>query len=280
MNTAPVSRLDTEIRAVAAVWRRECVLFLRERTRLLPGPLPTLLILVLLGTGLGAAPPPGDPHAGHAAFLLPGVLVMVTQPPALAAGARFLRERQSAHLDQMLVAPVRRESLLLGKVLAGTTVATCHGAVLTVLVTAVGPPRDHESLAGLMTVLVLASFATTCLAVLLALCLGHPRAFRTTVGLLLGPLALFSGAFFPLGLLAPWVVTLCAFNPLTHAVEAARRALAAPDGSSPHPWSGVPAPTPQEEWAVLACCGLLCLLLAARRLSRPDHARPQSPPPR
>jgi ABC-2 type transport system permease protein len=208
-------------------------------------------------------------------FLFPGVLVMAVQPPAFATGASILWDREFGFLREMLVAPVRRESLLLGKVLAGTTTATCHGGILLAFAGAAGVPYDPVLFAKLVAVLALASFAMTSVGALLAVCVPSPQSFQAVTGLVLGPLVFLSGAFFPLSGLPSWLVALTAGNPLTYAVDAARRTLGAHlPGEAGGMFDGLELwgaePSVPVELLVLAAFGTLFLLVAARRFSRPD----------
>ncbi len=280
------ARLGAEARATAAVWRREIITLLRERLRLVLSLVQPMLLMAALGIGLGTVVSDGGSGVGYVTFLFPGVMVMAVQSPALATGASILGDRELGFLREMLMAPVRRGSLLLGKVLAGTTTATCHGAVLLVFAGAAGLPYDPALLGSLVAVLVLASFALTSLGALLAVCLPSPQTFQAVTGLLLGPLVLLSGVFFPLSVLPSWLTVLTALNPLTHAVEAARHTLTAhlPAAASDALFANLRVwglrPSVAEELAALTCFGALCLFLAVRRFSRPDQQEhPPTPSP-
>jgi ABC-2 type transport system permease protein len=251
------------------------ITFLRERLHLVISLLQPLLILVALGIGLGTVVPEDGSGVGYVTFLFPGVLVMAVQPPAFATGASILWDREFGFLREMLVAPVRRESLLLGKVLAGTTTATCHGGILLAFAGAAGVPYDPVLFAKLVAVLALASFAMTSVGALLAVCVPSPQSFQAVTGLVLGPLVFLSGAFFPLSGLPSWLVALTAGNPLTYAVDAARRTLGAHlPGEAGGMFDGLELwgaePSVPVELLVLAAFGTLFLLVAARRFSRPD----------
>ncbi|XKK36918.1 ABC transporter permease [Nocardiopsis sp. ARC36] len=270
------ARLASEGRAAAAVWKREMITFQRERMHLVISLLQPLLILVALGVGLGTVVPEDGSGVGYVTFLFPGVLVMAIQPPAFATGASILWDREFGFLREMLVAPVRRESLLLGKVLAGTTIATCHGGILLLFAGLAGVPYDPLLFAGFVAVLAPASFAMTCLGALLAVCVPSPKSFQAATGLLLGPLVFLSGAFFPLHGLPSWLVALTALNPLTYAVDAARRVLAAhlPAGAADGMFRGLELwgvrPPVSGELMALTVFGAVFLLVGARRFARPD----------
>ncbi|WP_285732843.1 ABC transporter permease [Nocardiopsis sp. ATB16-24] len=282
MNTTP-TRPTAQVRAVVMVWRREVTVFLRTRTCLLLGLAQPLLVLLALNTNTSRYAPATD----SAVFLFSGALAVAVLAPAFTAGTSYLRDHTFGLLQQMLLAPVPRACLLLGKTLAGTTIATCHSALLLLLTTTAGLPYEPMLLARLMVVLALSSFAMTSLAVLLAVCLPHPRAFHTTTALLAGPMVALSGAFSPSGELPSWLASLSALNPLTHTVDAARATITAHLPSTPDSLTATvrttgAGPSCAEELTVLMCCGALCLFLALRRFAGADHhptAKSTTPPP-
>lgn len=283
MNTITPTLPKAQVRAVTMVWRREVTAFARTRTCLLLGAVQPLLLLAALNMDA----PRYGPATDSAVFLFSGALVVAVLAPASTAGASYLRDHASGLLQQMLLTPVPRQCLLLGKVLAGTTTATCHGALLLLLTTTAGLPYEPTLLASLVVILALSSFAMTSLAVLVAVCLPHPRTFHTATALLAGPMVALSGAFSPSGELPSWLASLSALNPLTHAVDATRTTITAhlplaPDSLSATIRTAGAGPSCAEELTVLVCCGALCLFLAFRRFTRADRHRTvkhTTPPP-
>jgi daunorubicin resistance ABC transporter ATP-binding subunit/daunorubicin resistance ABC transporter membrane protein len=271
---APASRgLRAELRALRMIWRRELLHFARDRTGTAVSLLQPLLFLFVFGAGVaGLLPSSGGP--AYQLFLFSGILVMAAQGPAVAVGSSVLWERQNGFLREMLVSPVRRGTLLMGKCLGGTTVATCQAAILLTAATPIGIPLDVGLYALLLVELALTTLAMTAFGVLAATLVGRPQTFGTALTVLMAPLIFLSGAMFPLAAMPTWMATLALVNPLSYAVDGMRRTVAAylPDPPAPLfqqlAW-GHWHPPVLAEWGLITVGALLGLLLAARRFSRP-----------
>ncbi|MEU3605417.1 ABC transporter permease [Streptomyces sp. NPDC035033] len=267
------SRLRRELRAVHALVHRDLLRLARQRTSTALMLLQPVLYLFILGGGLAALIPAGALGVGYRTYLFPGMLMMTVQAPAIMVGVRLITDRQSGYLRELLMAPVGRATLLLGSCAGGTLVATVQGAVLLGLAGAVGLPYDPVLLALLLGGMVLVSFAITALSLALALGLRAPEAFHTLLGLVMMPLLFLSGGFFPLASLPGWTQALAAVNPLAYGVDVLRRSIAlrvpGHEAAGGVEWSGGRPPLPLEAGVLLAC-GVLALLWAARRFSRPE----------
>ncbi|MFG3280434.1 ABC transporter permease [Streptomyces sp. NPDC048111] len=268
-----VPRLRHELRAVHALVHRDLL-------RLASQPVHTALMLVqpvlylfILGGGLAALIPNSSLGGGYQTFLFPGVLMMTVQTPAIMVGIRLITDRQSGYVRELLMAPVSRPTLLLGSCAGGTIVATVQGAVLLVLVGAIGLPYDPLLLALLLAGMILTSFTLTALALTLAVGLDRPEVFNMLLGLVMMPLLLLSGGFFPVQNLPGWTHALVDVNPLAYGVDLLRRciALRAPRGGAANgvEWAGWQPPL-LLEGAILLGLGAVALLWAARRFSRPE----------
>ncbi|MFG3041390.1 ABC transporter permease [Streptomyces sp. NPDC048330] len=266
-------RLRHELRAVHALIHRDLLRLAGYRTQTALMLLQPALYLLILGGGLAALIPRSQLGVGYQTYLFPGILMMTVQTPAIMVGVRLITDRQSGYLRELLMAPVHRTTLLLGNCAGGTLVATVQGAVLLGLAGAVGLPYDPLLLALLLAAMILASFTITALALALAVSLSRPDLFHTLLGLVMMPLLFLSGGFFPLSSLPGWAHTLAAANPLAYAVDLLRRciALRVPDQASVSgiEWAGGPPPLLVEA-ALLLVTGILALLWAARRFSRPE----------
>ncbi|MFC7728707.1 ABC transporter permease [Actinomadura keratinilytica] len=216
------------------IWRRELLHFARDRTGTAVSLLQPLLFLFVFGAGVaGLLPSSGGP--AYQLFLFSGILVMAAQGPAVAVGSSVLWERQNGFLREMLVSPVRRGTLLMGKCLGGTTVATCQAAILLTAATPIGIPLDVGLYALLLVELALTTLAMTAFGVLAATLVGRPQTFGTALTVLMAPLIFLSGAMFPLAAMPTWMATLALVNPLSYAVDGMRRTVAAylPDPPAP-----------------------------------------------
>ncbi|MFE9413397.1 ABC transporter permease [Streptomyces sp. NPDC006704] len=268
-----VSGLRHEARAIHALVHRDLL-------RLASQPVHTALMLVqpviylfVLGGGLATLIPTASLGVGYQSYLFPGVLMMTVQTPTIMVGIRLITDRQSGYLRELLMAPVRRPTLLLGTCAGGTLVSTAQGAVLLALAGAIGLPYDPVLLLLLIAAMVLCSFTLTALALTLAVSLSRPEIFNMLLGLVMMPLVLFSGGFFPIANLPGWAHTVAAANPLAYGVDLLRRciALRVPGQASGAgvTWSSFQPPL-LVEGTLLLTLGTVALLWAAHVFSRPE----------
>ena len=124
----PARSLRSELRAIRVVWRRELIRFSRDRLRILTSLIQPFLFLFVLGTGIGSLASAGTHGVDFKTFIYPGVICMAVMFTAMFSAASIVWDREFGFLREMMVAPVRRSSIVLGKVLGGATVATFQGA--------------------------------------------------------------------------------------------------------------------------------------------------------
>ncbi|MGW2997193.1 ABC transporter permease [Streptomyces sp. NPDC001193] len=266
-------RLRHELRAVHALVYRDTLWLSAQRAHAALMLLQPVLYLFILGGGLAALIPDSSLGTGYQAYLFPGMLMMTVQTPAIMVGIRLITDRQSGYLRELLMAPVRRSTLLLGSCAGGTIVSTIQGVVLLGLAGAVGLPYDPLLLALLLGGIALTSFTITALALALAVGLNRPEVFHMLLGVVMTPLLFLSGGFFPIENLPGWAHTLAAANPLAYGVDLLRRciALRVPNQTAT---TGLEWPTGQPpillESALLLAVGVTALLWASRRFSRPE----------
>ncbi len=127
--------LRSELRAIKAVWRRELIRFSRDRLRILTSLVQPFLFLFVLGTGLSTLVSSSTHGVNFRTFIYPGVLCMAVMFTAMFSAASIVWDREFGFLREMMVAPVRRSSIVLGKCVSGATVAAFQG----VIVMAIGP---------------------------------------------------------------------------------------------------------------------------------------------
>ena len=129
-----------ELRAVKIVWQRELIRFSRDRLRIATSLIQPFLFLFVLGTGLSRLASSGTHGVNLRTFIYPGVLCMAVMFTAIFSAASIVWDREFGFLREMMVAPVRRSSLVIGKCLGGTTVAAFQGIILICLAPLVGVP--------------------------------------------------------------------------------------------------------------------------------------------
>src|SRR3989441_2902828 len=209
------------------LWWREIVRFYRQRTRVIGVIASPLVFWLVIGSGFGTSFRSGD-SAGQQHYLdyfYPGALIMIVLFTSIFTMMSVIEDRKEGFLLSMLVAPVSRSAIVLGKVLGGTTLATIQGLIFLIFAPLVGV---HMSLASFLLVVVtvfLVSFALTALGFAIAWPMDSTQAFHAIINLFLIPLWLLSGALFPLSGASGWLRMLMRVNPLTYGVEALRELL-------------------------------------------------------
>jgi ABC-2 type transport system permease protein len=213
-----------EVRAATVVWRREMIRFTQDRARVVATLVQPLLFLFVLGTGLGSVI--STSHAvDFRTFLFPGVLAMSVLFMAVFAGISLVWDREFGFLREMLVAPISKGAIIVGKVAGGATTATLQACVILVL----GVFVDVKYSVGLVLLLLLALFLgssmLTALGVVLSARIKTIQAAMPLTQMLIMPMMFLSGSLFPLANLPTWLSVLTKLNPLTYAVQPMRSAV-------------------------------------------------------
>ena len=284
MSTAPVIEvrvpepgLRQDLRAVTVVWRRDLIRWARDRSRIVSALLQPMLYLFVLGTGL--APVTGGGAAAgfdFRTFMFPGVLAMTVMFTSFFSAGSIVWDREFGFLREMLVAPVRRASIVVGKVLGGATVATFQGLVLVALAGLVQVPYDPWLMLTLLAELFLLSFTLTAFGVLVAARMPTMQSFFAVVQMVLMPMFFLSGALFRLSGLPGWLHALTLVNPLTYVVDPMRNAVfdrlptdvpAVLDTGVV--WGDWPVPS-TVQLLIVAVLGLVALSVSIARFSRSE----------
>jgi ABC-2 type transport system permease protein len=211
---------------------RELTHFVRQRHRIL-GTIGTPLVFwVLIGSGLSGSFRPGTAGSSDAVhgmtylqYFFPGTLVLILLFTAVFSTISIIEDRRAGFLQGVLVAPVPRSAVVLGKVLGGTAVAVLQGILVLALAPFVGIHLTVGGAALALLVVLITSFQLTSLGFLIAWRMETTTGFHAIMNLFLIPLWLLSGALFPASGAAPWLKTVMAVNPLAYAMSALRAAL-------------------------------------------------------
>ena len=209
------------------LWWREVVRFYRQRTRVVGVIASPVVFWLVIGSGFGSSFRSGG-SAGQQHYLdyfYPGALIMIVLFTSIFTMMSVIEDRKEGFLLSVLVAPVTRSAIVLGKVLGGTTLSTIQGLIFLAFAPLVGvhvSPGDFLLVA--LTVF-LVSFALTALGFAIAWPMDSTQAFHAIINLFLIPLWLLSGALFPLAGASGWIRLLMRINPLTYGVEALRSLL-------------------------------------------------------
>jgi ABC-2 type transport system permease protein len=267
----PERSLRQDLRAAGIVWRRELIRFRSDRLRAISGLIQPVLFLLVLGTGLSALASHGlPPGVNFRTFIYPGVLGMSVLFTAIFSAASIVWDREFGFLREMLVAPVSRAALVIGKCLGGATVATFQGIVILILAWLADVPYNPVLILTLIGELLLLSFTLTAFGVMMAARIKQIQAFMALTQMLVMPLFFLSGALYPLKGLPAWLSVVTRFDPITYIVLPMRQAVFSRLHVSPlavHAlapsitWGGWPVP----QWlslAIVALMGLTMLTIA------------------
>jgi ABC-2 type transport system permease protein len=227
----PDTVLSDEIRVVGMVWERELIRYVRTRTRILSGLIQPVLFLFVLGYGMsGLVGTTGGFNFRQ--FVFPGVVAMSVVMTAIFSAISIVWDREFGFLREMLVAPVSRTALVLGKTAGGATVAAAQGTIMLVLAPLVGVHLTALLVVEIIGLELFMAAALTAFGVFVASRIQKMEGFQVVMQMLLMPMLFLSGALFPLNRLPPWLTVITRLNPLTYAVDPLRRVVFAAQNMS------------------------------------------------
>ncbi|MGI8902949.1 MAG: ABC transporter permease [Solirubrobacteraceae bacterium] len=221
--SVPERGLGSELRAIKIVWRRELIRFRADRMRMITSLLQPLLFLFVLGSGLQGLASSGTHGVNLKTFIYPGILCIAVMFTAMFSAASIVWDREFGFLREMMVAPVRRSSIVIGKCLGGATVASLQGVIVLCLAGLVHVPYDPLLILGIFGLQLLLAFAITAFGVMIAVRIKQMQSFMGVMQMIVMPMFFVSGALFPVSGLPAWLGVLNRLDPLTYAVDPMRR---------------------------------------------------------
>jgi len=271
----PASSLRGDLRAIKVVWQRELIRFSKDRLRIATSLVQPFLFLFVLGTGLSRLASSGTHGVNLRTFVYPGVLCMAVLFTAMFSAASLVWDREFGFLREMMVAPVRRSSLVLGKCLGGATVASFQGVIVLCLAGLVGVPYAPVLILEVFALQLVLAFTITAFGVMVAARIKQIQSFMAVTQMVMMPMFFLSGAIFPVSGLPQWLTILNRLDPMTYAVDPMRRLIfnhltissAARRALDPGvTWWGWHVPTLVEA-AVVFAIGAVCLAVAIAEFS-------------
>jgi ABC-2 type transport system permease protein len=212
-----------DARAIKIVWQREMIRFGQDRLRIVTSLVQPFLFLFVLGTGLSRIASAGTHGVNLRTFVYPGVLCMAVMFTAMFSAASLVWDREFGFLREMMVAPVRRSSLVIGKCLGGATVAGAQGLLVVALAGLVGVPYAPGLIVGVFALQLLLAFSITAFGVMAAARMTQMQSFMALMQMVMMPMFFLAGALFPVAGLPAWLTVLNRIDPLTYAVDPMRR---------------------------------------------------------
>jgi ABC-2 type transport system permease protein len=219
----PPRSFRSELRAMKIVWKRELIRFRRDRLRIVTSLVQPLLFLFVLGSGLQQLSSASTYGVDLKTFIYPGILCIAVMFTAMFSAASIVWDREFGFLREMMVAPVRRSSIVIGKCLGGATVASFQGVILICLAGLVHVPYDPLLILGVFGLQLLLAFSITAFGVMVAARIKQMQSFMGVMQMIVMPMFFISGALFPVVALPAWLAVLNRIDPLTYAVDPMRR---------------------------------------------------------
>ncbi|GAW91387.1 ABC transporter permease [Calderihabitans maritimus] len=212
------------LKVIYTIWLREFKTFIRERSRMVGMVGQPLLYLLILGKGITASMNLNNAPAGmdYLRFMYPGIIGMSVLFTSIFSAMSIIWDREFGFLKEVLVAPVPRWAVAVGKVLGGATVATIQSAILIVLAPLAGISLSVWIITKIILLSFLMSFAITSLGVSIAVRMESMQGFQMIMNFLIMPLYFLSGSMFPINTAPEWMKSLMVINPLTYGVDAIR----------------------------------------------------------
>jgi ABC-2 type transport system permease protein len=219
----PQRSVASELRAIKIVWKRELIRYRSDRIRIATTLVQPLLFLFVLGSGLQSLSAASTHGVSLKTFIYPGILCISVMFTAMFSAASIVWDREFGFLREMMVAPVRRSSIVIGKCLGGATVASFQGVIVLCLAGAVHVPYAPTLILGVFVLQVLLAFAITAFGVMVAARISQMQSFMGVMQMVVMPMFFISGALFPVSGLPGWLAVLNRIDPLTYAVDPMRR---------------------------------------------------------
>jgi ABC-2 type transport system permease protein len=212
---------------VASLWWREVVRFYRQPSRVIGGLASPLLFWILIGSGLGSSfqYPAGGLAMNYLEYFFPGTLALILLFTAIFSTVSVIEDRREGFLQAILVSPISRTSVVLAKILGGTTLAAIQGYLFLLLAPLAGIQPTLAGVVLTVPLVLLVAFAMTGLGFIVAWPMESTQGFHSIMNLVLIPMWLLSGALFPIeGASAPvrWIMRL---NPMHYTIDGLRASL-------------------------------------------------------
>ncbi|ASN22836.1 ABC transporter [Streptomyces pluripotens] len=266
-----------ELRTVGMVWRRELIRFARNRARILSSFVQPILFLFVLGYGMTSLVGTTGGF-DFKKFVFPGIVAMTVVATAIFSAISIVWDREFGFLREMLVAPVSRTALVVGKTLGGASVATVQGTIILALAPLIGVRLTVPLVGKVIGIELLMALTMTAFGVFVASRIQRIEGFSVVMQLLLFPMLFLSGALFPLRGLPIWLTVITRINPLTYAVDPLRQVVFTAQDMSPAARARFPTGVTlfgytlplAAELGIVCACTTAFLALAIRGFGKPE----------
>jgi len=211
------------LRGVYIIWRRDLLRFWRDRMRMIGSIAMPLLFLIVFGSGLSGPMGMLAPGVNFAMFIFPGIVGMSVLMASFMAGVSVVWDREFGFLREVLVAPISRMAVAIGKTLGGATIALIQGVVILLFAPLFGVEIEPLTILKLLPVLLLVAASLSALGLLISSRMKSIEAHQVVMQFLMFPMIFLSGVFFPVNNLPVWMSVLVKINPATYGIDSIRQ---------------------------------------------------------
>jgi ABC-2 type transport system permease protein len=210
---------------VYTIWYRDILRFWNDKMRLIGSITFPLLFLFVFGSGLSAKMGVLGPGVDFTQFIFPGIIGMTVLMSSFMAGVSVVWDREFGFLREVLVAPISRASVAMGKTLGAATVALLQGTIILLFAPLIGVSLSLWTVLAVLPLMFLLALSLGSLGVLLATRIRSMEAFQAVTQMLMFPMVFLSAAFFPLQGLPAWMNILVKVNPATYGIAPIRQVM-------------------------------------------------------
>tara|TARA_Y100000780_G_C13617813_1_gene391294 strand:- start:42 stop:872 length:831 start_codon:yes stop_codon:yes gene_type:complete len=215
-------------RGIWVVAFRELLHFISDRTRIISSLMFPLMFLVVFGAGFSRIVGGLAGGVDFIHFIYPGILAMTVLTSSLLSGTSVVVDREHGFLKEVLVAPLSRVGVILGKALGGSLTSLLQGMIMLVIAPIIGLSITPLLVVKLLPTLLILSLALSGLGILMATRMHSQQGFQFLMQLIVFPLMFLAGVFFPVDGVPVWLQIVAKVNPLTYGVDAIRQIFLAP----------------------------------------------------
>ena len=219
--------------AIFAVWQRDLIKFFRDRARLLGSFAMPLMFLLIFGIGMDGALSSMLNVSGmdqlsnfnYVSFIYPGIIAMTVFSTSIFSALSVVNDKEEGYMKEILVSPVSRTNVAIGKILGSTTVAVIQGLLMLLFIPLIGVEVGIMNIAKLLPIMFLVAFTLSSIGMMVASTLKTSTGFQAVIQVIMFPMLFLSGAFFPLNGMPDWMNALVKINPMTYAVDLFKHAM-------------------------------------------------------
>lgn len=218
---------------IFAIWQRDLTKFFRDRARLIGSFSMPILFLLIFGGGMSGSMesmmagnmPEGAEGFNYVEFVFPGIVAMTLLMTSIFSAMSVIEDKDFGYMKEILVSPISRVSIAIGKMLGAATIATIQGVILFLLIPFLGLSYNLMALIQVIPFMFLLGCALSGLGLLFASLISSTQGFQLTVQILVMPMIFLSGALFPVSNMPAWMDVIVKINPVTYGVDVMKKIM-------------------------------------------------------